>query len=104
MSSSRDGISNKISFVFKGAANNPCFTGSPDIDWNVTVKILYVPLSEVSVGVDGKINGFPSYEMYAQVDTGPPVTLFQMRASSDPTDLIGEPDVPVVETIVVALS
>lgn len=83
---------NVVSLDLAAAANNPCFTGSPDIDYQGT---LTVDLSTRTVSFQGLVNGFPAYEAYATVNDGAGSTLFRHGPSGDPESLVGDPDVPV---------
>jgi hypothetical protein len=75
---------------FESAANNPCFGGSPDIDYrgHVTIDLL-VRRIDFEILVDS----FPAFEMYAQVDGGSPVVLFRRPPprGNTPGDLPGGP-------------
>ena len=75
-----------------GAANNPCFTGSPDIDY---VGAVFVDLATKTITFEGKVNGFPAYEAYVVVNDGSPQELFTHGPSGDPTSLIGDADIDV---------
>src|SRR5207249_1200551 len=63
-----------------GAANNACFTGSPDIDYKGTITIMVPPTRNAAqVSFEGMIDQFPAFEMYASADGGLPLPLFQLR-------------------------
>ena len=51
----------------KAAANNPCQSGSPDIDYEGTITI---NVGARTVEFDGKIDEFPAFEMYASINGG----------------------------------
>lgn len=70
------------------AANNPCFTGSPDIDCSGTITI---NVQARTVAFDGVIDAFPAFEMYASVDDGPALALFRTLPlpGKDPWNLPG---------------
>ncbi len=92
---SRMGWSNKrrvgdvILVDIAGAANNPCFTGSPDIDYLGTVA---VDVAHRTVSFEGTVNRFPAYEAYAPVNDGAGEVVFQESPNVDPTDLMGDAD------------
>jgi len=81
-----------LNFTLEGAANNPCFFGSPDIDWIIYVHIKKYADGKIKVEAtsDSRVEKFPAYEMYVEQD-GAVETLF--RRSPDkgatPGDLIG---------------
>lgn len=56
------------------AANNPCFTGSPDIDYTGTFTI---DPPGGTIEFNGMIDAFPAFEAYAVVDGGAPLTMFR---------------------------
>jgi hypothetical protein len=87
-----------ISVQLRAAANNPCFRGSPDIDYEGTI-ILDVSTSQVTF--EGKIDAFPAFEMYATRDGSAPRMIFQMMppAGNTPADLPGAANRPVRQTI-----
>ncbi len=68
-----------------GAANNPCFSGSPDIDYEGTY---YIDLNTRELTFNGKVNGFPAYESYAEFD-GNNVTVFTYGPTGTPANLVG---------------
>lgn len=72
-----------------GAANNPCFGGSPDIDYVGTVS---VDLAHRTVSFEGRVNRFPAYEAYATVNDGAGTMVFQEGPTGDPLDLAGDAD------------
>lgn len=51
---------------FKGGANNACFTGSPQIDWDVSVavQIRQGRTGRVTIQPGSKVEPFPAFEMY----------------------------------------
>jgi hypothetical protein len=64
-----------IKIDVEAAANNPCFRGSPDIDYEGTITV-DVPAREVAF--EGLVDQFPAFEMYARaLPTGAMATLFQ---------------------------
>lgn len=85
-----------FSFKYKGAGKNPCVLVSPDIDWDIKVQ------AELELGgeggrikVAGLVDAFPAFEMYASIDGGSPVTLFNVlpEEGKTPWNLIGDPNV-----------
>jgi Putative peptidoglycan binding domain/Protein of unknown function (DUF3238) len=71
------------------AANNPCVTGSPDIDYQGTVTI---DTTRRLVEFDGVIDAFPAFEMYASADNGPAAAVFRTMPlpGKDPWNLPGD--------------
>ncbi len=87
-----------FSFKYNGAADNPCVTPSPDIDWSIKIQ------AELEFGgeggrikVSGLVDEFPAYEMYASVDGGPPIKIFNIspEEGKTPWNLIGNPTVRI---------
>ena len=79
---------------FEGAGNDPCFTGSPDVDWKINGFMKYNKVRGVlAVGVSGLVDAFPSFEMYAQIG-GKVDTLFTKspNAGSSAWGLAGPPN------------
>ena len=72
-----------------GAANNPCFIGSSDIDYD---GIVTIDLSNRKVSFEGHIDGFPAFEMYATSNDGSGVPIFtaSIPPGDTPWDLPGE--------------
>jgi hypothetical protein len=64
---------------FAGEANNPCYAGSPDIEWSGSVTI---NSATGKLRFKGSTGLFPSFEMYAARPGGPPVKVFQVDAKS----------------------
>jgi hypothetical protein len=81
---------NKVSFNLKAAANNPCFSGSFDIDYEGTYTITKSSKS-VKVSFKGKVNGFPAYESYATINGGKPKKIFNYGPSGGVGALAGGP-------------
>lgn len=80
---------------FKGGANNACFTGSPQIDWDVfvSVQIRASRTGRVTIQPGSKVEPFPAFEIY--FDTGREVlSLAQLQplAGSGPWNLPGNPN------------
>jgi hypothetical protein len=78
----------KFMFSLSGAANNPCATGSPDIDY---VGKVIVDLTARTVFFDGFVDLFPAFEMYATSNNGSGTMLFQVMPlpGKDPWNLVG---------------
>jgi hypothetical protein len=76
--------------TLKGAASNPCATGSPDIDYEGTITI---DLRDRSIEFIGKVDPFPAFEAYATINNGAGVTMFQInpKAGKTPWNLFGPP-------------
>jgi len=77
-----------ITFDMAGASNNPCYAGSPNIDYEGVVAI---DVENRSVHFDGKIDDFPAFEMYAAANGGEAKTLFNTPPlpGKDPWNLPG---------------
>jgi hypothetical protein len=78
-----------IEFDMTGASNNPCYTGSPDIDYEGKVGI---DVRGRRVTFAGKIDDFPAFEMYATANGGGGTPLFTTMplAGKDPFNLFGK--------------
>ena len=63
----RGSVADTILVDLKGAANNPCFRGSLEIDYEGTLRI---NIGLRTVRFDGLIDGFPAFEMYATANDG----------------------------------
>lgn len=81
----------QIEFKFVGEGSNSCFTWAPDIDWEISVIVNYYPNDKIIIEVDGEIDEFPAFEMYAQVNNGFTVDLFQEEpeVGNSPGNLLG---------------
>jgi hypothetical protein len=84
----------------QGAANNPCFTGSPDIDYRGTVTIQISSLSSgqvAQVSFNGFVDDFPAFEMYASINGGAGMPLFRLNSlpGKTPANLLGDANRPV---------
>ncbi len=67
--------SSKIILInVKGAANNGCIAGSPNIDYEGTFE---VDLATRSVKFTGLIEPFPAFEIYFSINNGAPYTLYR---------------------------
>lgn len=77
-----------IQVDLKGASNNPCYSGSPDIDYEGTVTI---NVGARTVELDGKIDQFPAFEMYGTANGGAGVMMFNTMPlpGMDPWNLPG---------------
>lgn len=84
-------ITSSTSFAvdYVGAANNPCYAGSPDIDCNGTFS---VELSERTVLFNGHIDAFPAFEAYATANGGAGTALFctPPAPGNTPANLFGD--------------
>jgi Domain of unknown function (DUF4157) len=78
-----------IDLYITGAAHNPCFTGSPDIDYDGLIR---VDAGLKYVSFVGRIDDFPAFEMYATIEGGESKALFQLapKEGKGPIDLFGE--------------
>jgi Putative peptidoglycan binding domain/Protein of unknown function (DUF3238) len=92
----RGTLASGVKVDLAGAANNPLFTGSPDIDYTGTLTI-----TQNTVSFAGLVNGFPAYEAYCEINGSGPYTLFTFGPAGDPTDLIGDASLPVHGSAVV---
>lgn len=81
----------KFMFSINAAANNPCATGSPDIDY---VGEITVDLAARTVSFSGFVDQFPAFEMYATSNGGAGATLFRAMPlpGKDPWNLFGGAD------------
>jgi len=77
-----------IEVELEGASNNPCYRGSPDIDYEATV---FIDVSERTVAVKSKIDEFPAFEMYATANGGAGSKIFNTMPlpGKDPWNLLG---------------
>src|SRR5687768_10757598 len=65
-------------FTLAAAGSNPCVTPSPDIDWLLPVIVEHDPVAQtVNMTVDGMIEPFPAFEMYATFQAAAPTVIFQ---------------------------
>ncbi len=87
-SSVRASPSGAIEVDLGAASNNPCFSGSPDIDY--FGKISVNPVAR-TVEFDGKVDDFPAFEMYATASGESGVGMFQKSPpkGNTPGDLFG---------------
>ncbi len=91
-----------FTFNLRGEANNPLALGSPDIDWDLKVRLeVDTGLMMGRVTVKGLVDPFPAYEMYLSTNlSSPPNQVFQISPApgKDPWDLFGDfgtPTIPV---------
>lgn len=89
-----DPRANIVQIDINAAANNPCVAGSPDIDFFGSIVI---DPDAATIEFDGMVDGFPAFEMYAAIDNGAPIAIFQLMPpiGNAPWNLIGEPKIPV---------
>lgn len=88
----------KIRVLFKGGADNPCFAGSPQINWDlrVTVEITDANSCIVILENGSLVELFPSFEMYFSVNgTSHVVIQKSPNPGSGPSDLVGAANEPV---------
>jgi hypothetical protein len=90
-------VDGKVQIKFNCASNNPLFTGSPDID---AVGEITIDVKNKSVAVDGKVEPFPAFEMYAE-HSGKSAKLFahEPQPGSSPWKLPGAPNRQVNATV-----
>jgi hypothetical protein len=83
-------------FLYDAAAANPLAPASPDADSNFFFTI--DPVGR-TVSFTGATNAYPNYEIYARVDDGPTVVLFQRQHAEGPiSGLPGGADQPASGT------
>lgn len=85
----RGSSTSTIQIDLEGASNNPCYTGSPDIDYEGTFTI---DVGRRIVEFTGKIDAFPAFEAYATADGGAGVMMFNTMplAGKSPWNLPGD--------------
>jgi hypothetical protein len=90
----RGSTSEIVQVDVKGAANNPCFSGSPDIDYEGTITI-DVPNRKIKF--EGLVEPFPAFEMHIAINDGNAIEVFSLPPilGSDPWNLPGSPNRPV---------
>jgi hypothetical protein len=84
-----------ITINLRAAGNNPCFHGSPDIDYEGEVTITLNPSKDsASVDFKGRVDEFPYFEMYATVNDGAGKQIFTKEPDKGktPGNLFGEAD------------
>jgi hypothetical protein len=89
-----------LSLQVRSAANNPLFTGAPDIDFDGTIV---VDLTAMSFTFDGRIDEFPAFEGYITRDGSVPVEVFSEspHPGVDPFGLFGGPNRPVGRSVAI---
>ena len=87
----RGSIDTQWHLDLQAAANNPLFTGSPDID---AIGTFSIDVSTRRVHFTGKVDEFPAFEAYASPSDGPTVTLLQLLPvpGNSPGNLFGGAD------------
>ena len=82
-----------------GKGSNPCFTGSPEINFNGRINVMAFEVEEgsgrlqqVNVEFYGMIDLFPAFEMYAAINDGAARTVFTIPPieGKTPADLFGD--------------
>lgn len=68
-------------FTIEGGAKNPCVAYTPnafvpEINWKLIVFVLKDSNDKISIGLDGTIEPFPAFEMYASVDNAAAKQIF----------------------------
>jgi hypothetical protein len=94
-----------------GAAHHPCSTAAVffgDIDFTGTIFIQFSTAdpSSATVAFNGLIEPFPAYEMYATVNDGAGLPLFQIRPKIGvgPASITGPPNIPASGSTVIHAS
>ena len=77
-----------IDVKMKAGSNNPCSSGSPDIDYDGVIRI---DLGARSIEFMGRIDEFPAFEAYATINDGAGVNMIQKKpkAGKTPWNLFG---------------
>ena len=80
-----------LSIKLRGETNNPCFSGSPDIDYEGEIKFDVV---NKEFSFDGYVDAFPAFEMYVTLNNGAPISVFQLDppTGGSPSNLFGGPN------------
>jgi len=93
----------RVSVRLDAAANDPCVTGSPDVDYEgkITLERVGPSKSNVKVTFDGNVDPFPAFEMYTAADGRTPKTLFQRpsAAGKNAWNLAGDANKPVLQSV-----
>ena len=76
------------------AARNPCVAGAPNVDFNGRLELVKIG-ANVRVSFVGKVEAFPSFEMYASLNGGAPQPLFQRQFTGGLFSLFGPANVAV---------
>lgn len=90
---------NTISVKIEAAAKNPCFKianikASPNVDYHGTLTIwLDNNRQRAHISFEGKIETYPSFEMYTSANDGPASTIFRVEPvpGTTPNNLFGPP-------------
>jgi hypothetical protein len=88
-----------IRINYQCAASNPCWRGSPDIDCEGAIVI---DLAARTISVNGKIDAFPAFEMYATTNDGAGREIFKAMPppGNTPMNLPGRANRPVSGRII----
>ena len=89
-SGTRGQSGSKITFTYSGEASNPCLTLAPDIEFSGTIT---VDTSTKTIGIQGKVDVFPSFEAFVILENGTQKTLYNMdpKNGATPEDLVTSP-------------
>jgi hypothetical protein len=90
--SRRSHVGNYAQFIMSGSANNPCFPGSPAIDYYAVIGI---DKESRHIGFNILLDSFPSFEMYVKVlPEGATLNLFRSSPpeGNSPANLFGAYD------------
>lgn len=90
-----------------GSTKNACLKlgpvkVSPNLDYDLKLTVVWTEdWREVTFVIDGNIEPYPSFEMYAALDDAEPVALLNagVEAGTTPVNLVGPPTRAVLETI-----
>jgi hypothetical protein len=87
-SNPRGSVASLIQVDLVAASSNPCFSGSPDIDYLGNI-IIDTPSRKVELS--GRIDEFPAFEMYATANDGAGVKMFRTPPlpGKTPWNLVG---------------
>jgi hypothetical protein len=95
----------RTKYRLEGAASNPVIPGSPDIDYQLDIELSRAVSkkggSPYTLAVNGLVEPFPAFEMYAGFEGRKPTKLFALNPlkGASPWDLIGDPNRGVAKTI-----
>jgi len=84
----RSGSTSKVVLDFKAARNNPLVRLSPDVDMN---GVLTVDRVNKFVEFKGKVDDFPAFEAYVQINGGPirTVALLGRKPGAGGSSMVG---------------